>query len=702
MTERWTLLVVRHRRLVVACWLGVLAAGVAALVLLPARLENSFAVPGTDSQRAQDTLARAFGERPEGTFTVVFHAHRVTRAQIVRAARVLPHAHVRRLFTSGGVSYAEIATTLPLQTAKGYTERIRRALPAALVTGEPAVQHDLDPLLARDLRRGDAIALPLALLVLLAVLGVSLAVAVPFVVAACTIAGALAAVYVAALFLPITPYATNLVALLGLGLGVDYSLLVVSRFRDELARDDDVERAIVRTTTSAGRAAVFSGIAVSIGLALLLFVPVPFIRTLGVAGLLLPLVAIAAATTLQPALLALLGRRVARAPRLALPWARLARSVMRRPYAIVFTAAAVLVLAAVPLRSLELTPGSFASLPSSLESVRGIQLLRSGFGAGALTPTQIVVTGNAHAATRRLTNALFHDREVYVVASGAHAPYVSGDVSRVFVVGRHEYGDPRSRALVARIRDRYIPAARFPAATDIAVGGPPAQGADFLRRAYAPFAWLVAAALLLTYVVLARAFRSLLLPLKAVLLNVLSVAASFGVLVFVVRHGLLGLDRSAQVDGWVPLVVLATLFGVSMDYEVFMVSRMREAWDERGDNAFAVARGLERTGAVVTAAALVMVVAFSGFVAGSIPALQQLGVALAVAVLIDATLVRVLLVPALMAILGRWNWWLPTRLRPERHGPGGPAGLQNQCGVVAPRSVGSTPAPLRLPSRSSG
>jgi putative drug exporter of the RND superfamily len=165
---------------------------------------------------------------------------------------------------------------------------------------------------------------------------------------------------------------------------------------------------------------------------------------------------------------------------------------------------------------------------------------------------------------------------------------------------------------------------------------------------------------------------------------------------------LLGLDRSAQVDGWVPLVVLATLFGVSMDYEVFMVSRMREAWDERGDNAFAVARGLERTGAVVTAAALVMVVAFSGFVAGSIPALQQLGVALAVAVLIDATLVRVLLVPALMAILGRWNWWLPTTLRPERHGPGGPAGLQNQCGVVAPRSVGSTPAPLRLPSRSSG
>jgi uncharacterized membrane protein YdfJ with MMPL/SSD domain len=695
MTERWTLFVVRHRRAVIGAWLAVLAAGAAAFVLLPGRLQNSFAVPGTDSQRAQDTLARAFGDRPEGTFTVVFHKGVLTRAEVVRAAHVLPRAHVGRLFTSGGVSYADIGTTLPLQRAKGYTERLRRALPGALVTGEPAVQHDLDPLLARDLRRGDAIALPLALLVLAAVLGLSLALAVPFVVAACTIGGAFAALYAAAWILPITPYATNLVALLGLGLGVDYSLLVVGRFRDELARDDDVTAAIVRTAATAGRAALFSGVAVSIGLALLLLVPVPFIRTLGVAGLLLPLVAIAAAATLQPALLSLLGRRVARGARIALPWARLAHAVMRRPVAIVLTTGALLVVAALPLRSLELTPGSLASLPSSLESVRGIQLLRSGFGAGALTPTQIVVEGHARAAVRRLTDELFRDEEVYVVASGHSAPYVSGRDTRVFVVGRHEYGDPRSRALVSRIRDRYVPAARFPAGTQVSVGGPPAQGADFLRRAYAPFGWLVAAALLLTYLVLARAFRSLLLPLKAVLLNLLSVAASFGVLVFVVRHGLLGLDRSAQVDGWVPLVVLATLFGVSMDYEVFMVSRMRDVWDERHDNAFAVARGLERTGAIVTAAALVMVVAFSGFVAGSVPALQQLGVALAAAVLIDATLVRVLLVPALMAILGRWNWWLPTTLSAERHGPGGPAGLQNQCGVAAPRSVGSTPAPLR-------
>jgi RND superfamily putative drug exporter len=208
-----------------------------------------------------------------------------------------------------------------------------------------------------------------------------------------------------------------------------------------------------------------------------------------------------------------------------------------------------------------------------------------------------------------------------------------------------------------------VPDARFPAGTTVVVGGAPAQGVDFLHRSYGAFPWLVLGVLALTYAVLVRAFHSLLLPLKAVVLNVLTVAAVYGLLVVVFRWGvgahLLGLYRAPQVDGWVPIFLFATLFGLSMDYEVFMVARMREAWDETGDNAYAVGHGLERTGRIVTAAALIMVAALSGFVAGRVAALQEFGLGLALAVLIDATIVRALLVPALMAVLGRWNWWLP-------------------------------------------
>jgi RND superfamily putative drug exporter len=266
-----------------------------------------------------------------------------------------------------------------------------------------------------------------------------------------------------------------------------------------------------------------------------------------------------------------------------------------------------------------------------------------------------------HATLDAISNRLLRDPEVSVVAIGSDATYISrnGRYARMFVVGRHDYGDPASRALVERLRDIRVPG------TEVLVGGAGPKGTDFLTRSYAFFSWLVAAALLLTYLVLARAFRSLLLPLKAVALNLLSVAAAYGLLVTVFRYGvgagLLGVERSAQIEGWIPIFLFAALFGLSMDYEVFLVSRMREEWDARHDNVGAVAFGLERTGRLITAAALVMAVSFGGFVVGGVPGLQQFGLGLALAVLIDATLVRALLVPSLMALFGRWNWWLPSR-----------------------------------------
>jgi uncharacterized membrane protein YdfJ with MMPL/SSD domain len=680
--ERWTLAVLRHRRAVAACWLAVAAAGAYVSFLMPGHLASSFAVPGTESDRAASALARDFGERPEGTFTVVFRVRHSSdrelqarlRGRLERGARILPGGRLGAFRAGGGVVYGELQTPLGLQQAKTYTVPLRAALrsaagPAAQVTGQPAIQHDLEPRLASDLRHGEALAVPLAVLVLAFVLGLSVALAIPFVFAACTIAGTLLLLYVAARFAAITPYATNLVELIGLGLSVDYSLLVVCRYREELGRGQSREAAIVRTMASAGRAVVFSGLAVAIGLALLLFVPVPFIRTMGLAGLLIPLVSVAAALTLQPVLLSRCGLRAVtgvRLPRLLpgrAPWASLARGIMRRPLAVLLPTLAVLLAAAAPALFLRLTPGSLASLPRSTEAADGLVELRGAFGPGALTPTEVVVDSQSagrarrpavHAAVERLADRIFHDPEVYVVALGRTRPYVSdnGRHARVRVIGRHEFGDPHSRRLVDRLRGIIVPQSGFPAGAEVSTGGAAPQGVDFLSRIYAFFPWLVALALVLTYVVLARAFRSLLLPLKAIVLNLLSVAASYGVLVL----------AFGELEGWIPIFLFAALFGLSMDYEVFLVSRMREAWDSGRDNVEAVAFGLERTGGLITAAALVMAASFAGFVVGSVPGLKQFGLGLGLAVLIDATLIRALLVPSIMAIMGRWNWWLPARL----------------------------------------
>jgi RND superfamily putative drug exporter len=684
MPERWTRAVLRRRRLVLAAWALVVAAGIAAAVVLPGRLATSFAVPGSEAQRAQTLLERHFGERPDGSFVVVFRvAHPSDRAlqarlrrELVAAARAVPTAHVDGPLHAGGrILFGQVATTLDLQHAKAWTEPLRRALRGAaapaLVTGQPAIQHDLDPILRHDLRRGEAISLPVALVLLLGVLGISLAALVPFLVGLCTISATLGIVWLLAHRLALVAFVPNLVVLVGIGLAIDYSLLVVSRFREELVRDGDVEEAIVRTGTTAGRAVVVSGLAVALGLALLLLVPVPFIRSLGLAGLVVPLASIAAAATLQPVLLAMLGRRAARArPRAeGRVWARLAAAIMGRPRLWLAAGAALLVAAAVPAAFLHLTPGSFVNLPRGSESVAGLQALRDGAGAGVLTPVELVVDGGApgaalsprvHAAVERLADAAFHDPEAYVTALGSKPPYVDASrrYARVVVVPRHEYGALQARALVGRLRDRLVPAARFPAGTSVAVGGAPAQGADYLARSYGAFPWLVLAVLALTYVVLLRGFRSLVLPLKAIVLNALTVAAVYGLLVVIFQWG----AGDGQIEGWIPIVLFALLFGLSMDYEVFMVSRMREAWDAERDTAAAVAHGLQRTGGIVTAAAAIMVAAFAGLIFGRVEGLRQFGAGLALAVLVDATLVRAILVPAAMVVLGRWNWWLPRRI----------------------------------------
>jgi RND superfamily putative drug exporter len=693
----WTRIVLRHRRPILVFWIAVFLAGGFASTKLSPLLSNTFNVPGTDSERVRAALEDHFGDRPDGSFTAVFELRRavdpgeLARLQLVvdRAARVIPSGKPTKLNVAGPkVVFGDVVSTLGVAQAKKHAEPLLRALgdPGGVahtyVTGAGPIQHDLDPIFSQDLKKGESIAIPIALLILLAVFGLSLAVTIPFVFALCTIMGSLGILYGIAHLASTPTYTTNLIQLIGLGIAVDYSLLIVYRFREELARGLEKDEAVVRTMQTAGRAVIFSGIAVALGLALLIAMPLPFMRMMGVAGFLIPCVSILAAATLQPVLLSYYGRRGTARKRI-LPgepgdpeqgmWARLARSIMARPVAFLVAGSALLVAAMLPAFALKLTPGSTFGIPRTPQSIRGFDVLQRAVGPGAVAPAEVLVytpdssvlAPRIQAGVDRLAAAARRDPEVAAVYRGTNGRYVdpSKHYQLLILAGHHDYGYEEEQAFVKRLRGHLIPAAGFPPEAAVRVGGAPGQGVDFLHEAYTYFPPLILAVLVLTYLLLMRAFRSALLPLKAIVLNLLSVGAAYGMLVAVFKWGvgdrLFGLYQFGQVEGWIPIFLFAMLFGLSMDYEVFLVTRMRETWDRGADNVTSVAHGLERTGRIITAAAIIMCAAFSGFVAGRIVGLQEFGLGLAVAIFFDATIVRCILVPSLMAIFGRWNWWLP-------------------------------------------
>jgi RND superfamily putative drug exporter len=690
--------VLRRRRLVLVVWAAILASSLVASADLGDLLTNRLTLPGTDTHRAERILKERFRRTSNGSFVIV--ARRPAGASELlaevrrAAARGVAEVPTGRLAEVTALSpdlvAATIATTLSPADAKRSTPALRAAvgsLPGAQVwvTGPPAIEHDLDPVFERDLRIGELIALPIALAILVGTFG-TLSFLVPFVVAAFTIPTTLGLVFLVANVMELNTYITNMVSLIGLAIAIDYSLLVVHRFREELAGAHDLEAAVLATMDTAGRAVVFSGMAVAIGLSLLLFLPLPFMRGFGVAGLLLPGVSVAAALTLLPVLLLLIGPRLERVRVVPAAWLRrrddhergfwpvLARTIMRRPTVVALGSAALLLALAAPALTLTLGPGSNEGIPRHLESVQGLHALEDALGEGALAPTEIVVdTGVAggvrseavRRALERLLEALRADPAVAAVVFDPSSPQHVDASARTLVVsaiGTHEYGKPESLAFVERLRDDLVPRAGFPEEVRVLAGGGPPAGRDFLDRTYGAFPWLALAALAAAYVLLVRAFRSLLLPLKAIVLVLLSIAAAYGVLVSVFAHGIaerIGLVPFQQIEGWIPVLVFCVLFGLSMDYEVFLVSRMREAWDRGATVEEAVVWGLTRTGRLVTAAGSIMVAAFAGFVAGSVVGLQQFGVGLATAILVDVTIVRALLVPSAMALLGGRSWWLP-------------------------------------------
>ena len=729
--ERWTRAVIANRKKILAAWLVLFALGGYGASHLGELLTNRFSVPGSDAERGLDLLKEHFNERADGAFTLVFQSGRpivvasrpggrpaatlspAFRAEATRAVAQASSAVEGAkpgpvLYAAPNLAYAQINTPLQNQDAAKKTPAIRAATPtlpgiATYLTGFPAINHDTQKIYSEDLTQGETIAIPIALIVMAFMFGTLAGIAVPFAFAAVTIPSTLGAVWIAAHFMDMAIYVTNIVTLIGLAIAIDYSMLVVFRYREELEKHDSPREALVETMKTAGRATLFSGSVVAIGLALLVFMPVPFMRSMGVGGMLVPLFSIAAAATFLPALLAVMGTRVNRfrvIPRRIIDnrasgrpgaWSKLAHSIMRRPVLYLVAAGGLMIGLALPALGLHLTSGDNRGVPLTTQATRGFALLRSTLGAGALAPNQLVIDtgrrGGAYspatvAAENRFVAELRRDSDVKaatilspsLLPPGPRGRALAvrnslvdrtGQVVQIRAAGEGDSGTESAQALVHRIRDTYVPDARFPSGDAVILTGAPAFGVDFVHTAYGAFPWLVVAVLILTYLLLLRAFRSVVLPLKAVLLNLLSVSATYGVLVLVFQDGLhstLGLDGTPQIEGWIPIFLFAMLFGLSMDYEVFLLSRIREEWDKRHDNEEAVAYGLEHTGRIITAAALIMIAAFSGFTTGSFVGLQEFGIGLSAAILLDATIVRAIMVPALMKLLGDWNWYLPKRV----------------------------------------
>src|SRR3954453_16176915 len=709
---RWTRFVIDHRKRVLALWLVVVVAAGAASAGLADLLSNRFSLPGAESEKGFTILRDNFGAQGQGYTLVVAKQSGVSAASLVRVTQGAVDRGAAAVKGRGGdvrrigdkLLIADIDTPLEYKAASDATPRVRKAIgqiPGVTfyLTGAPAIDYDEQPLYNDDLKRGESIAIPIALLVLAFMLGTLGAIAVPIVFAIATISTTLGFVWIFAHFLDMPNQVQNIVSLIGLAIAIDYSMLIVFRYREELRKREDPHEALVETMRTAGHATVFSGITVALGLGLLVFMPLPFIQAMGIGGLLVPLVSIAACMTLLPALLAVMGNKVNRLrviPKRVLEkrqdaehgmWATLARSIMRRPVPYLIVGFSMMALLIYPATQLELTGGDNRGVPKVVESTQGLAILEDSLGPGTLAPNQVVVdTGRAGGAytakalndMTELASRVGGDEEV--TTTDSPQPIIArpgrpnaatlallhktnlvdptGRYWQIRAAGQADAGTRRAKDLVKRVREDYIPASGIDRDRTY-VTGSPAFGVDFIHTAYTTFPYLILAVLVLTYLVLLRAFRSLFLPLKAVVMNCLSVAATFGVLVLTFQHhwgSIVGWEQSPQIEAWIPIFLFAMLFGLSMDYEVFLLSRMREEWDETGDNERAVTGGLQHTGRIITACAIIMIAAFAGFTAGRFVGLQMFGLGLSAAILFDATIVRTVLVPAVMRLMGNWNW----------------------------------------------
>jgi uncharacterized membrane protein YdfJ with MMPL/SSD domain len=625
---------------------------------------------------------------------------------------VLPAAATDMTSRNGRETVAFITVKDNFGTARGYFSQIRdKVKPSGglqtYVTGNLAINSDFDTYLAQDLQRAELASIPLSLIFLLLVFGTLVAALLPIGVGGAAVVAGVAGTLLLARFIDVSTYAINIVTLVGLGVAIDYSLLIVNRFREELQAGASTEAALERSMATAGRAVAFSGITVAIGLAGMLFYPGTFLVSMGVAGSIVVAMAVIFALTLLPAVLTLAGGWVSR---IRLPWfgniggggfwKQMAGWVMKRPLLVLLPTMALILLAASPFLQIRIANGDEHMLPPQAASRQGVDLLASDFPGQDQNTFVVVVDypGGLSLAKDRVDQLYDYGQ---VLKSKANVIGVDSPVTFSPDFGKTQYealltaynADPasisslpaaaqqlvkqtlgkniavfyvhtnqptQSDAAIATLKS--IRGGPAPADSQLLVTGGTAFNQDFINLILQDSPAAIAFVILVTYLVLFLLVGSVVLPLKAVLTNLLSISASFGVLVFVFQQGHLSglLNFTPQdIDPTVPVIMFCIVFGLSMDYEVMLLTRIQEVYRKTGDNALAVAEGLERSGRIISGAAAIMIVVFLAFGLAQVLLIKAIGIGLATAVLIDATLMRMLIVPSVMRLLGNLNWWAP-------------------------------------------
>jgi uncharacterized membrane protein YdfJ with MMPL/SSD domain len=637
-----------------------------------------------ESDKAQQLIDARLPQGDSVDEVVVVRSERSVVTDPVYAARV--RALVAEIRRSGAVtqvsSYLDpgeerIADLISLvQSANG------DAGFAAHITGSNTLDRDFTELSESDLNKGELqFGLPAALVVLLLVVGTLVGVAIPMLMAIISIVVALGITALVGQAFELNLFIVNMIVAMGLALGIDYSLFIVSRLREERHRGSTTRDAILTVSNTATRAVVFSGTAFALAMIAMLLVPDTTLRSLGLGAVIVGLVSIVVALTFHPAILMVLGDRV---DRLRVPWLgrRIAASageegpiwrravlaVMRRPaLSLIATTLALLALAS-PVLGLQVGAAGTSSLPDGTVSKQGLLALERDFPSGATDPVNIVVDGSGDDPAVRqglagLRARLATDRDFAARAlTIQNGPRIAVASLPLTV----EPSSERASAAIDRLRDEYVPAAFGATADRVVVGGTPAEANDSfaVNRAWLPI--VIAFVLSLSFVLLLLAFRSIAIPLTAIAVNLLSVGAAYGILVLVFQHGvgidLLGFTEVERIDAWVPIFLFSVLFGLSMDYQVFLLSRIHERWSQTGDTPGAIVHGVASTARLITGAAAIIVVVFAGFATGQLVAFQEMGFGIAIALALDATLVRLLLIPAAMRLLGDRNWYLPSWL----------------------------------------
>jgi RND superfamily putative drug exporter len=720
----------RYRWWIVGVWMFAMAVALPFAPQASGVLQSGgFISPDAESQRAVDLLTRKLNV--QSTIVQVLFTSRAYTADDPRFALEAERAlaglrswsevasitsftdNPRQISLDRHAAYADVALNIDSDSApKLLPELVGRLTKVPdlqeSVGGSPVFYADIQAVSERDLRRAEMLAFPFAIIALLLVFRTVVAAVLPALVGGAAVLVTLAIIFGLGQLTPLSIFVLNITTLFGLGLGVDYSLFMVSRFREELKRGRALEEAVAITVATAGRAVTFSGFTVSIGLLGLVLFPVNMLRSVGLGGVLVVVMAVLAAITLLPAAMSILGTRInalpvrlprwwkRRQPQAEHPgfWYRLSHFVMRYPVRTFVPVLLILVALGLPFLNVRFSSPDASILPKDVPSRQAYDLLATRFAAQETTPIVLAVQTRGNVMTPANIRALYTyvrrieaDPRVARVDSIVSAdprftldqyellylhpqlnidPYlsalvqstVSGNTLAIQVISKYDALDQRSQELAQTIRNT-PPGAGM----SVLVTGVSAANIDYVNSLYTAFPVAILLVALVTYIVLFFFFRSVVLPLKAILMNTLSILASYGALVIIFQNGflhqVLGFTPLGFVEASSPILLFCALFGLSMDYEVFLLSRVQEAFWQTGDNRQAVALGLERSGGIITSAAVIVIVVSACFATADMILVKALGLGMALAVALDATLVRGLLVPATMRLLGNWNWWLP-------------------------------------------